>query len=545
MRGNLRRSRHPRSRADTGMAMLAAVICMLVIISLTALAVQQSVGSLSGFAQGRKLLQTVDAAETGLQSEISSIQHWLSAPTSTVPCQGGSPITGLPSGGWLPAGSGTADSIRNGASLGYYTLSVATYTTQPSGAPTELPPSSACYNNSIPTPTGLSSWYVIAQAKGVTSAITGGSTAMGRTLQALLLVHDNASLASFHRPNGGRRAPNGIRLIGFYSTGSSTYTSNASSQAFNLSSSFLGGASAPVNPAPTSASYSGSGPPDQNVVCPSTQAGCTPASSAQPSANLLSNESWLTAGGLAQYAEADSSGSSASCSGLVASPGSIQPGSSNPSCTTSGSPSATGVTFDLSKIPSIGPALSSLADVTLETSAITSSATMGTAGASPGGTASLGNLYVRVSIPLGATATIAVSVGSGPNQDLMGAVTTAISSDSGVLGLITSNLVSALKTTLALTSDYQSTNNGIFSVSAIHVTVLSGTAVGAAADLALSQVGPNTFTSGSTPTTTVPSTTTTTAPSSTTTTSVPSATTTTTAPVVPNSLSVVWIRQVA
>jgi hypothetical protein len=528
------------------MAMLAAVICMLVIITLTAVAVQQSVGSLSGFAQGRKLLQTVDAAETGLQSEISSIQHWLSAPTSTVPCQGGAPITGLPSGGWVAAASAPADSVRNAASLGYYTLSLATYTTQPSGAVVGLPASAACYNNSISTPTGLSSWYVIAQAKGVTSAITGGSTAMGRTLQALLLVHDNASLAAFHRPSPRQRASNGITLIGFYSNGSGTYTSNASVQAFNVTSSFDAGASAPVNPTSTSASYSGSGPPDLNVVCPGTQAGCTPASSAQPLPTLLSNESWLNAGALAQYAEADSSGSSTSCGGMVASPGSILVGSSNPSCNASGSPSATGVTFDLSKIPSLSTALSSLADITLETSAITCAASMGIGGSSTSGSASLGNLFVRVAVPLGATATVAVSVGTGPNLDLMSAVTDAISSDSGVLGLVTPTLVSTLKSTLSLTSNDQTINNGVFSVSAIHATLLSGTAPGATADLALCQVGPNTFTSGSpTTTTTVPSTTTTTAPGSTTTTSVPSATTTTTAPVIPNSVSIVWIRQVA
>lgn len=494
-------------RSEHGMAMLAAVVCMFVIVAITALAVQQSVGSLSGFAQGRKLLQTADAAESGVQKEISTIQSWLSSPNGTIPCPGGNSVTGLPSGqGWVPAGSGSPDQVANAASLGYYTLSLATSATPPLGPPAALPASAACYGNNIAAPTGTAPWYAIAQAKGVSSATVGGTTATGRTLQALLLVHNySASTSAYHRPHTGAR----VVLIGLYTSGTTTYTSNASAQSISFS---------PLVTTPSAAAYTGSGSPDPNVV-----------SSSQPSTSIFSGESWLTAGALAQYAEADSSGASKSCAGLVASPGSIQVGSANPTCTTSGSPGATGVKLDLSTLPGVGSLLSTLADVTIETSAMTSSASMGAGGSPTTGTASLGTLYVKVAVVLGVTVTIPVTITSGPNQDLLSAVTTAITGDSAVIGLVTSTLVSTLKSALALTSNYQTTNAGVFSVSAIRVTILSG---GVTADIAKSTVGPNRVT--------IPITTTTTAPSTTTTTTLP--TTTTTLP--PNTVTVVWIRQV-
>ena len=488
--------------------MIAAVVCLLVIITLSAVAVQQSVGGLSSFAQGRKLLQTFDAAEAGLQAEISAFQHWLSSPTSTLPCQGGSAVSGLPSGlGWNPAGVSSTDSVVNSPSLGYYTLSLATYTIPPTGAPSRLPVSAACYNNSISKPTGTA-WYVIAQSQGVTAATTGGTTATGRTVQALLWVH-NYSTTGIHRHSSAGRPASHIQLVGFYSSGSTTYTSNASSQAISFS---------PVASSSTLAQYSGFGAPDPNVV-----------STALPPTTILGGQTWLSAGVLAQYAEADSSGSSKACAGLVASPGTIQVGSANPSCSPSGSPSSAGVKLDLSTVPGVGSVISSLADVTLQTSALTSSASMGTGGSPVSGSANLGTLSVKITLPLGLSVTLAVNVGTGPNQNLLSAVTSAITGDALILGAVASTLVSALNSALALTSNYQTNLAGVFSVSAIHVTVLSSLASG---DIAVSTVGPNTVTTSATTTTTVPATTTT----------VPSTTTT-----IPpsNGLSIVWIRQVA
>ena len=495
------------------MATLVAVVCLLVILSLTTVAVQQSVAGLSSFAQGRKLLQTVDAAEAGIQAEISTMQDWLTSPTLTVPCPGGSPTSGLPSGeGWVPAGVSSSDSVVNAASLGYYSLSIATYTTPPSGSPAELPSSAGCYGRTFLAPVA-SSWYLVVQSKGVSSATTGGTTATGRTLQALLLVN-RGSLTGYHRAGPRDTSSGRIELVGFYSGTTPTYTSAASAQAINFS---------PLSTSASSASYSGSGPPDANV-----------ASSSQPSTSPLSGESWLTLGALAQYAEADSSGSSLSCSGLVASPGTVPVGSGNPSCTASGSPGPTGVKLDLSTIPAVGTLLSPLADVTLETSAITSAASMGTGGGPATGSASLGSMYLRVAIPLGATVTLPLTFSSAPNQNLLSVITNAISGDAAVIGPVTSTLVSTLQNTFTLTSNYQSTTSaGQFEVSALHVTIPSAAV---AADLAESTVGPNTFTSAPPPptTTTVPPTT---AP---TTTTVPP--TTTTLP--SRDLTIVWIRQV-
>lgn len=500
-----------RSR-EQGMATLVAVACLLAVLTLTTAAIAQSVGSLSSFAQGRKLLQTVDASEAGIQAEISSLESWLAAPTLTVPCPAGTQTPGLPSGGWIPAGSSSSDSVVNAASLGYYSLSVTTSTTEPAGQPAALPASSACYGRTVLAPVGASSWYLLVQSKGVSSATTGGSTATGRTLQALLLV-DQPSLAAHHRPgHPGGPSPGRMELVGYFTTSTSTYTSSASAQAIDFS---------PLTFTASTASYSGSGPPDANVD-----------SSNQPSIAPLTGESWLTLGALGQYAEADSSGSSVACAGLVASPGTVPAGSVDPSCTPSGSPGPTGVKLDLSTIPGVGSLLSPIADVTLETSAITATASMGTGGAPASGSATLGSMYVRVAVPLGPTVTIPLTFSSAPNQDLLNAITSAISGDSTAIGLVTPTLVSTLQTAFTITSNYQSTSGGQFEVSAMHLTIPSA---GITADLAETTVGPNTFTSAPPPTTVPPTTvppTTTTAPPTTTT--LPS-----------NDLTIVWIKQVA
>lgn len=444
--------------------MLAAIICVLVILTLSSVAVEQSVGSLSGFAQGRKLLQTVDAAEAGIQSEISALQIWLASPAGSLPC------AGVPDGqGWVAASASSADSVVNAASLGYYKLSLATYayTSPPPSLPlAELPSLAACYNNPIGPGSGTS-WYVVVQSKGVTSAATGGSTSTGRTLQALLLVQDYAASTS---------------------SSPGVYTSKASAEVFNVNTVVTPPSTAPSSPTASTASYSGPSGSGSNT------------SSAQPSAGLLNGESWLTAGALSQYAEADYSGSSSSCAGLLASPGAFQVGS--PTCSTTGSPGGTGVTLDLSAIPAVGSTLSSIADVTLETSAISCSASMGTGGSPQTGAASFGTVYVRVKTLLGSPVTIPVNVSSSPNQDLVGAVTSAISADSSVIGPVTSTLVSALDSTVALTSNYQTTVGGVLTVSAVHISMLGNSATG---DLALCSVGPNTA---------------------------------------PNSLKIIWIRQV-
>jgi len=478
------------------MATLVAVVCLLVILSLTTVAVEQSVGGLSSFAQGRKLLQTVDAAETGVQSEISSMEQWLSSPTLTVPCAGGSSVSGLPGGqGWIPAGASSSDTVVNGASLGFYSLSVAAYTSEPSGSPEPLPASDACYGHTFLAPV-TTPWYLLVQSRGVSSATTGGTKATGRTLQALLLVNEGSLAADHHRhnPSSGH-----VRLIAFYASGATTYTSTATAQAVNFS---------PLSTTASTASYTGPGPPDANVV-----------SDSQPPTTPFTTESWLTLGALSQYAEADSSGSSLACSGLVASPGTIGLGS--PTCTPSGSPSPTGVKLDLSTIPAVGSLISPIADVTLEMSAVTSSASMGSNGSPVSGSASLGTVYVRVTVPLGSPVIIPVTLASGPNQDMLTAITNAISGDAPAIGTVTPSLVAALESTFTITSNYQKSSGGTFTASAIHLTIPSAAVT---ADLAMSQVGPNPATTTTSPTTISP--------------------TTTVAPPPPSNLTVVWIKQV-
>lgn len=485
--------RRDTADSERGMAVLLAVVCILVVLTLTTVAIEQSVGSLSSFAQGRKLLQTVDAAETGIQGEITAMEQWLSSPTLTIPCAGGSAVQGLPSGqGWTTAGASSADSVANNANLGYYSLSVATYTSEPTGSPAALPGSDACYGHTVLAPV-TTPWYLIVQSQGITSATTGGSTATGRTLQALLRVNEG-TLASHNRPGGQHRASGQIELVAFYTGSPTTYTSTATAQAVSFN---------PVSTNPTTASYSGYGPPDPKVV-----------QSTQPPATPFTTESWLTLGALSQYAEADSSGASVACSGLVASPGTI--GLGDPTCSPTGSPLPDGVKLDLSTIPSVGTVLSSIADVSIETSAITSAASMGTNGSSFSGSASFGALYVQVTLPLGSPITIPVTVSTAPNQDLLTEVTDAISGDASAIGPITSTLVSTLQSTFTMTSNYQAIATsgsyaGGFVVSAVHLKI---PAAGVTADLAMSVAGPNTTGSGSAP------------------------------PPPTNSLSVVWIKQV-
>jgi hypothetical protein len=103
--------------------------------------------------------------------------------------------------------------------------------------------------------------------------------------------------------------------------------------------------------------------------------------------------------------------------------------------------------------------------------------------------------------------TIPLNLGSTLTSptDIVKAITTAIAGNSG-LSAIASTLQSALAPVLTLTGDYQSTSGGVFSVSALHISVLSGAGT---ADLALSRVGPNTVNTTTTTTTTTTTSTTT------------------------------------
>ncbi len=174
-------ARKPRSD-ERGIAMLAALMCVIVIVSLTVVAVQQSMGSLSGLAQTRKTLQTVDAAEAGLQYEINTVRtHAASAPGTAFNCpKGNIPVTLSQS----TASTLPQPNIADPASVGAYTLSATIATAVPTTT-------TACSGSlTVPTPNAQNQWYALIKSQGTTSASTGGP-ATGRTLEALVKIDAN------------------------------------------------------------------------------------------------------------------------------------------------------------------------------------------------------------------------------------------------------------------------------------------------------------------------------------------------------------------
>jgi hypothetical protein len=92
--------------------MLAVLMAVLVVLGLGVVAVQDTVSGISQSAQGRVLVQTVDAAEAGIQAELAQIQKFDS--TTPYPTQ-------------LPCSSGavTVASASNRAGDSSYILSIA------------------------------------------------------------------------------------------------------------------------------------------------------------------------------------------------------------------------------------------------------------------------------------------------------------------------------------------------------------------------------------------------------------------------------------
>jgi len=170
----------PRRHDDRGIAMLAALMCVIVVVALTTVAVQQSIGSLSSMAQNRKTLQTVDAAEAGLQYEINAIRAAdADLPGAQVNCPVGDiPVT-LSQSGSSPT---TVANDADAASMAYYTLAVTTGTTAPTSANT-------CTNSGLKVPSGTP-WYALIESSGFTSATTGGPVA-GQAVEALVKVNAN------------------------------------------------------------------------------------------------------------------------------------------------------------------------------------------------------------------------------------------------------------------------------------------------------------------------------------------------------------------
>jgi cytoskeletal protein CcmA (bactofilin family) len=159
------------------MAMIAALVCLIVIVALTTVAVQQSLGSLSSTGQVRKLLQTNDAASAGLQNEINAVRAAASAPQGQqLSCPNGPQRVTL-----TQSGSGQPD-VADPASTASYSLSVSVGLTPPSTA-------APCLLAGLKVPVWVagSPWYALIQSRGTTSSSVGGLTT-GRTLQTLVQV---------------------------------------------------------------------------------------------------------------------------------------------------------------------------------------------------------------------------------------------------------------------------------------------------------------------------------------------------------------------
>jgi prepilin-type N-terminal cleavage/methylation domain-containing protein len=257
-------------------------------------------------------------------------------------------------------------------------------------------------------------------------------------------------------------------------TTSTTNSSAATATALSLS---LGAATVPYVVTPTSATNSGSGSNNPQ--------------SSQPLPSIPGADSFITASGTAQVAEANTDGSSYACAGVLSSGNTLSGGSWTGPCSTSGTGTG-GISINLTGLPGVGSAISSVVGgLTLNLSGATSWASGNTGGTSLTGSASLSGATVKVTtvgglvtrtLPLNLPSTLTTST------DVVKAITTAIGSSPAVAALATP-LQAALAPVLSLTGDYQNTNNGVLTVSALHISELNGAGTG---DLARTTVGPNT-----------------------------------------------------
>lgn len=276
-----------------------------------------------------------------------------------------------------------------------------------------------------------------------------------------------------------------------------TFTAAASAQAIDLA---LGGSStllAISNPA-TTAVNSGSG---SNAAITAT-----------PAVSIPVADNFLTASLATQIAEANTNGTSYACAAVMSAGGSLTGGSTSGACSLSGN-SAGGVTLNITSLPGVGSSVTSLlGGITLNLDAASSWASGSAGGASYTGEAELLNATVSVKTLLGVTVTVPLGLSNPITSptDLVKAITTAMTT-SPLLSALASPVESALAGLVSVTAGYQNTAGGVFTESALHVSVLSG---GATADLALTTTGPNTTNTTTTTTTTVPATTTTTVPCS-------------------------------
>jgi hypothetical protein len=174
------------------MAMIAAVMCLLVVITLTTVGMRESLGSLSSGTQSRKLQQNLDAAEAGLQAELNAIGN-VAGGTNTVPLACSSGKTAI-----LPSGI-------NGITT-YYNVTL----TPEAALPASLTPA-PCSGNYTQTSI-TSNPYVLVTSTGTTSDPLAGGTNFGRVLKAVVSV-TNISTSTSYQPHASAYGGN-ISVLG-------------------------------------------------------------------------------------------------------------------------------------------------------------------------------------------------------------------------------------------------------------------------------------------------------------------------------------------
>lgn len=417
--------------AEQGMAMLAAVICLLIVVTLSAVGLSESLGGISSGSQSRKLQQTLDAAEAGLQQELNQV--------------------GLVASGTLAPGTScslsqvpVSISSINGIST-FYTATLtpeATTVTVPVTTPGTSGCSSSKYTQSVVT----SNPYLLITSTGTSSDTTAGGTTFGRTLQDLVKVTNAVSATT-------------------------SYTEGSTAQAGNIN---VVNGLLPIGTPQVVASASNTGSPQSSSV------------------SLLSGQSVLTAGVLGAAAETESNGTSFACAGALSPGGLVQIGTPSAPCSISGS-GTSGVGVDLTSLLSLA-GLSSVSDVKLTADAVTAQASEAV-GAVPTGSGSITDLKVVVTllgVPI--TTNVTVPTGANQNllTAVVSAIThnAALSL---VANTLSNLLSSAITLTSSYQSPVAPTAGGTLTVSGIHIGVVGNAAL--SADIGMVTVGPNTQTS--------------------------------------------------
>ncbi|MHB1533537.1 MAG: hypothetical protein ACYC1D_02820 [Acidimicrobiales bacterium] len=434
----LRRRPRPRpvaSRDERGMALLAVIMCMLVVVSLTTVAVKESLGSIAVLAQNRAAVQNADASNAGLAYEINLLTTLGSpAPGAPIPCPASTQVT-------LAGGNGVVDP----ASVATYDLYLSTSLTLPTSV-ASLPNSCAATTPTVPATGSSGVFYAEIGSLGTTASQSGGT---GRASVAVVKITDPSSETTF---GAATATAHGISLI-------------------------VAGTHTEV-------------PQPQTAVYPSA-----PQEAGPVVVSALPADPFLTVGAAQQYAEADASGQSFACSGVVAPDGSVSVGAQASPCTATGDGSG-GVSIDLNTIPTVGTILAGVADLTVNFDAVTASAS-DLAPATPTGQATFLNPTVTVCL-LGAlgvctvNTTVPLDIGSTPNQSVVVAIVNALRPNVLLAGLV-SLLTTSVEPVLTLESDYQDpTGSGpsasLF-VSALHLAVLGDALAGV--DVGGVTVGPN------------------------------------------------------